>query len=768
MNIISMPSNQFRLIDSGRAANSGSLYIGKINTDPTVLSNQLPVTAMKTDGTTSAISQPITLNSNGIPVDSLGNTVTLSVEMHYSVTILDAYGKIQQNIPINFVEEIGSFAALRTLPVFRTGQKVYLRSWHEGQVLGGGEFVGFTGSATDDGGVIAAGNGFYWQRVERLSLDLTMFGAIPNSISPTFDSTNYVQKAFDYASKASASEITVSGFYNIFSTTTTLTLPGDDGTVYPGWVNNGDINLSPETIYTQPVCLKITGKVTIRGSDLNKDGFVGNWSINSSPINTDQPIGILFTAGSKYKGTVVYNLININISNFFIGRVVEGTAEQSFEQIKVSNCAIAGIFQGIERCSAGTLHFSSNYTGDIHGGWWTQRNDTNNNPYLPPYPATDVWSLGWTDFYKVDFVVYGQAYQAFGDRHKSVDTYFDTYFYKNANSAKTSAGGRLSNNTGGIASKMSPYRGVVGRALTVYSRYGRAAASYDIKSVKVLGPHRAPFFFNNENGIVAHLCSISSIYLEGVGLIQLSLGSSAPGNFFGVNNRDIYRDEGYGIGYLVAHGFSSDKVVLSSNCQLAAFAANGSGTSNPLSVSITHPDKGAKQTRDPFTISVFDDTGYRIISSVNEKRAVLPHGALGAYEDFVYAGKINFTPSLSANGVPFTNFGSALGTGKIIGKIFFFSLKVFKNGALAYPSGPLTITGLPVSVIGGQNFLSGFEIRSIVGATDAMNLKVKISGSTLTIASGITGNDFNGSNLNTSDGNAPYIFFDITGYYEIA
>lgn len=768
MNIISMPSNQFRLIDSGRAANSGSLYIGKINTDPTVLSNQLTVTAMKTDGTVSTISQPIALNSNGIPVDNLGNTVTLSVETHYSVTILDAYGKIQQNIPVNFVEEIGSFAALRALPVFRTGQKVYLRSWHEGQALGGGEFVGFTGSATDDGGVIAAGNGFYWQRVERLSLDLTMFGAIPNSISPTFDSTNYVQKAFDYASKASASEITVSGFYNIFSTTTTLTLPGDDGTVYPGWVNNGDSNLSPETIYTQPVCLKLTGRVTIRGSDVNKDGFVGNWSINSSPIDTNQPIGILFTAGSKYQGTVIYNLININISNFFIGRVVEGTAEQSFEQIKVSNCAIAGIFQGIERCSAGTLHFSGNYTGDIHGGWWTQRNDSNNNPYLPPYPATDVWSLGWTDFYKVDFVVYGQVDQAFGDRHKSVDTYFDTYFYKNANSAKTSAGGRLSNNTGGTASKMSPYRGVVGRVLTVYSRYGRAAASYEIKSVKVLGPHRAPFFFNNENGIVAYLCSINNIYLEGVGLIQRSLGSSATGNFFGVDNRDVYRPEGYGIGYLVAHGFNSDKVVLSSNCQLAAYSANGIGTNNPLSVSITYPSKGAKQTRDPFLVSIFDENGYRIIGSINESRAILPHGSLGSYEDFVYAGKISFIPTLFVNGVEYTNLETAVGTGKIVGKIFFFSLKLFKNGALAYPSGPITIGNLPVSVASGGNSISSIEVKNIIGATDAMNLKASITNTTLKILSGVSATTFNAANLNTSAGNAPYIYYDVAGYYEIA
>lgn len=77
----------------------------------------------------------------------------------------------------SLIKEVPSFAALRTLPVLVEGQKVKLRGYYENTDVGGGEFVGHIGTATDDGGVVAAGSGFYWERVDKSPLYLTFFGA---------------------------------------------------------------------------------------------------------------------------------------------------------------------------------------------------------------------------------------------------------------------------------------------------------------------------------------------------------------------------------------------------------------------------------------------------------------------------------------------------------------------------------------------------------------------------------------------------------------
>ncbi|WP_316549744.1 hypothetical protein, partial [Klebsiella michiganensis] len=60
-----------------------------------------------------------------------------------------------------------------------------------------------------------------------------------------------------------------------------------------------------------------------------------------------------------------------------------------------------------------------------------------------------------------------------GPADEAIDTWFDTYIYKSANSARTSAGGRLTNNTASGYSARS-FPGIAGRAFTVLSRYGRA------------------------------------------------------------------------------------------------------------------------------------------------------------------------------------------------------------------------------------------------------------------------------------------------------
>lgn len=164
-NIVSPQNSSFSLADGFRPAKNGTLYIGAAGTDPTVAANRLIVTGRKSDGTVVTLTQPIALSAAGTPIDANGNPVDLLVDTHYSFATFDYYGKLQQSISAQLVLEVDGFATLRTLPVLYEGQRVTLLGWNKGTNLGGGTFVGHKGNKTDDGGIVAAGNGFYWQRV---------------------------------------------------------------------------------------------------------------------------------------------------------------------------------------------------------------------------------------------------------------------------------------------------------------------------------------------------------------------------------------------------------------------------------------------------------------------------------------------------------------------------------------------------------------------------------------------------------------------------
>lgn len=93
--------------------------------------------------------------------------------------------------------QVDSFAALRQFKPWREGQVVYLKGYYSDGVTGGGEFVGHLGTATDDGGVTAAGNGFYWQRYNSENIvDAQWFGVIADG----GDRGNNIDKALNFIS----------------------------------------------------------------------------------------------------------------------------------------------------------------------------------------------------------------------------------------------------------------------------------------------------------------------------------------------------------------------------------------------------------------------------------------------------------------------------------------------------------------------------------------------------------------------------------------
>ncbi|WP_234047599.1 phage head-binding domain-containing protein [Enterobacter ludwigii] len=92
--VIGMPSQLFTLARSFKAAAYGSIYIGQIDTDPTIPSNQIQVYLENEDGTHVPAPQPISINAGGYPVYSGQVSKFVTVQGH-SMAVYDAYG-VQQ------------------------------------------------------------------------------------------------------------------------------------------------------------------------------------------------------------------------------------------------------------------------------------------------------------------------------------------------------------------------------------------------------------------------------------------------------------------------------------------------------------------------------------------------------------------------------------------------------------------------------------------------------------------------------------------------
>lgn len=118
--------------------------------------------------------------------------------------------------------------------------------------------------------------------------------------------------------------------------------------------------------------------------------------------------------------------------------------------------------------------------------------------------------MGWcddTNNYNISFSV---AVRPWGYRHENIDTWFSRYFYKNANSALTSAGGRTSNNTvSGQEATYSPFYGITSRAFTILSRNGRGNGNNNVQKLRTNGTHRAPISVNRSNR-----CTLQDAHVE--------------------------------------------------------------------------------------------------------------------------------------------------------------------------------------------------------------------------------------------------------------
>lgn len=87
-NMVSNPVTQFTMSRSFKACSNGKIFIGKIDTDPSFVENQIPVFIENEDGSMVNIPQPISINLAGYPVYK-GQISKILAKENYSMAVYD-------------------------------------------------------------------------------------------------------------------------------------------------------------------------------------------------------------------------------------------------------------------------------------------------------------------------------------------------------------------------------------------------------------------------------------------------------------------------------------------------------------------------------------------------------------------------------------------------------------------------------------------------------------------------------------------------------
>jgi|SRR5476649_1941074 len=287
--VVSAPSQLFTLPNSFAAIAGGSIYIGKIDTDPTVTANQIQVYVQNADGSTTAVSQPISIGAGGYPEYNGVVAKFVTVEGQ-SMAVLDANGvrqfyypdvlmydpdqfKVQLSGPngFEFIGRCPTVSGLRSIEPTTAGQPISVIEYAAGTNIGGGEFyydASDMTTADNDGTVIVTTGGKRWKRrIEdgTIALYASWFGARP---SLSYDSTAALQAAINEATRLNilgtakrfgillpAKMLTTT---SIFLDPATCFLIGDEGTT--------EWRVSGTGIYTDNFALHITHNISVAGS----------------------------------------------------------------------------------------------------------------------------------------------------------------------------------------------------------------------------------------------------------------------------------------------------------------------------------------------------------------------------------------------------------------------------------------------------------------------------------------------------------------------
>ncbi|HIG9851921.1 TPA: hypothetical protein ACYETP_001948, partial [Klebsiella pneumoniae] len=154
-----------------------------------------------------------------------------------------------------------------------------------------------------------------------------MFGYL-HGVSP--DAVPYYQKAVDEG-HARGLPVQLTGKYYATTYPHKVTLPGDDGTAYPGWVAAGnDANIAAESENHIYAAIRLYPDSVIIGDSMQNCALIGDWDSDTPVINNNQHIGY-FISGDSSDGYIRPQLVNHGVRNFFIGRYGNGVLDRSTE-----------------------------------------------------------------------------------------------------------------------------------------------------------------------------------------------------------------------------------------------------------------------------------------------------------------------------------------------------------------------------------------------------------------------------------------------------
>lgn len=207
LNFVSNPYPYYNARNQGKPIFNGKIYVGVPDLDPTIVANQLPLTAKQQDGTKVPIAQPVSTNSGGYAVDSSGSLVVLLVDGNYSIRINDNKGQlaleqanVNDGVPLTAeggVGRVNTVVDLRLLEPTDDGQSIFLVGYTvEG--LGSGDLYAILNDPSPDNGgtKFKTPEGNSWNRPDEFGVNVQWFGAIGDG---TINDSPAIQAAEDYS-----------------------------------------------------------------------------------------------------------------------------------------------------------------------------------------------------------------------------------------------------------------------------------------------------------------------------------------------------------------------------------------------------------------------------------------------------------------------------------------------------------------------------------------------------------------------------------------
>ncbi|EMP9881271.1 TPA: hypothetical protein ACJ14G_002790, partial [Klebsiella pneumoniae] len=368
--------------------------------------------------------------------------------------------------------------------------------------------------------------------------------------------------------------------------------------------------------------------------------------------------------------------------------VLDRSTEDNF---LIRDCCLTGWFMGADSVCNGFVVARDCFTGDAYGGAWTQRNAAVTIPYLPPYPAAEIFKVGWVDAIRyTKYHFYGKP-RLFGPADEAIDTWFDTYIYKSANSARTSAGGRLTNNTAGGYSARS-FPGIAGRAFTVLSRYGRAVNGVCLDDVKVLGTHRVPFYTDAGSYNVIH-----TSYVEKTCLVDTTTTTIA-GNQFYTDYQDPWNAALTKAPAMVCEGgITVDRTVVSAGVATHPFSQKPTTINGPL---IINPFRDNTEDYTASQIAEWNSAEGKTVYLYDWRRQYSVQRPIRFFDNtqeaFQYYKGV-WTPVVKC-GSEVVTLNTTVGTYRRSGRLVHATFRIETTSMALTTGGAVVISGLPFTV----------------------------------------------------------------------